>query len=244
MKKIALVSLCFLASCQNQTVQNEDRVTVAYREKATVLKALLVEKAIDWMNFQVFFRAFKKEEILEVWVKSPNNATFVLLKTFPFCINSGTLGPKRKEGDRQIPEGFYEINRFNPKSSFFLSLGLNYPNISDLKLGDKEKVGSDIFIHGGCASVGCISITDDGIKEVYLLANEAKKNGQKTIEVHIFPMKFKEKTWQTFFGEHPEWEKNRQFWQDLKKINAFFEQKKQIPNVGIDEEGRYFLQND
>ncbi len=49
---------------------------------------------------------------------------------------AGTLGPKTNAGsDYQVPEGFYYINEFNPKSSFHLSLGLNYPNASDRILG-------------------------------------------------------------------------------------------------------------
>ncbi len=54
-----------------------------------------------------------------------------LFKTYKVCALAGTLGPKRMEGDYQVPEGFYYINEFNPQSNYYLSLGINYPNESD-----------------------------------------------------------------------------------------------------------------
>lgn len=107
--------------------------------------------------------------------------------TYPFCASSGILGPKRKEGDRQIPEGIYYINHFNPVSNFHLSLGINYPNPSDKILSDPAQPGESFYIHGNCVTIGCIPISDDKIKELYILAVEAYNNGQVKIPVHIFP---------------------------------------------------------
>ena len=56
-------------------------------------------------------------------------------------MQSGTTGPKRAEGDYQVPEGFYYINEFNPNSKYHLSLGLNYPNASDKILSDSIDPG-------------------------------------------------------------------------------------------------------
>lgn len=243
MKKRLLATLVIslflgIIACQkvkNQVMNNADRVAVAYDEKEAMLKGLFAKRQVNWNNFELFFRAFKQEESLEVWGKSRDSETFVLMKTYSFCTNSGTLGPKRKEGDRQIPEGFYTINRFNPKSSFYLSLGLNYPNASDLILSDKTAPGSDIFIHGACVSVGCISITDDKIKEVYLLANEAKKHGQNGIPVHIFPFKMTDSNIKNGGAAY------RDFWKNLKVGFDFFEQKKRLFEVKVDEGGRYIL---
>ncbi|MFC7667854.1 murein L,D-transpeptidase family protein [Hymenobacter humi] len=85
-----------------------------------------------------------------------------------------------------MPEGFYQIDRFNPKSEYHLSLGLNYPNAADLALGEPDP-GGDIFIHGGEVTIGCLPITDIGIEEVYLIAVAARAAGQTLIPVHIFP---------------------------------------------------------
>ena len=51
--------------------------------------------------------------------------------SYPICAGSGDLGPKRERGDGQVPEGLYEIDRFNPTSRYHLSLRVNYPNLSD-----------------------------------------------------------------------------------------------------------------
>jgi hypothetical protein len=94
------------------------------------------------------------------------------------------------EGDYQVPEGFYFINEFNPRSNYYLSLGLNYPNPSDKLLSDTFKPGGDIYIHGSCVTVGCIPVTDQQIDELYILAAHAKNNGQDFIPVHIFPIRY------------------------------------------------------
>src|SRR5690606_40100008 len=128
-----------------------------------------------------------KEKIIEVWVKGHNTTTYQLLCRYDCCTTSGTLGPKRREGDLQIPEGVYHINHFNPQSNFHLSLGINYPNASDKILSDPSKPGGAIYIHGNCVTIGCIPITDDKIKELYIMAVEAKNSGQQKIPVYIFP---------------------------------------------------------
>jgi murein L,D-transpeptidase YafK len=244
MKKASIFLLLFLTmnACQdvkNRVLHNGDRVAAAYEEKEIMLKELVAEKGVNWNDFQLFFRVFKQEEELQVWAKSAEKADFTLIKTYPFCTNSGKLGPKRKEGDHQIPEGFYKINRFNSKSSFYLSLGVNYPNASDLILSDKTQPGSDIFIHGACVSVGCVSITDDKIKEVYLMANEAKKHGQNTIEVHCFPMKLKNNAIEKSIAKNPKFKQYESFWDDLKIGYDFFEKDKKLFKISIDERGKY-----
>ncbi|MBF9238292.1 L,D-transpeptidase family protein [Hymenobacter sp. BT683] len=137
-------------------------------------------------------RVIKTNRELEVWARNQNRGPFELLQTYPLAATSGKLGPKRRAGDRQVPEGFYEIDRFNPKSDYHLSLGLNYPNAADRALGEPQP-GGDIFIHGGEVTIGCLPITDAGIEEVYLLAVAARAAGQAAIPVHIFPFPITEK---------------------------------------------------
>src|SRR4051794_17794420 len=80
----------------------------------------------------ILIRAYKKEAEMEVWKKA-RSGRFVLLKTFPICRWSGQLGPKRKQGDRQTPEGFYTIlpKQMNPSSAYYLSFNIGYPNAYD-----------------------------------------------------------------------------------------------------------------
>ncbi len=229
----AILILFFFLSCgknNNSEYNTMTRVEAAYHENYDALKKELNVRGIGVENINLFLRAFKKEEILEVWAKNHTGNIFIKIKEYAFCATSGTLGPKRKEGDKQIPEGFYHIDRFNPKSKFYLSLGLNYPNASDLMLSDQKKPGSDIFIHGGCATVGCIPITDKKIKELYVLTSEAIKWGQKEIPVHIFPFKMTEEKVQKYGKKYPQ---HKSFWQQIRPAFLFFEKNKKLGSFPI-----------
>ena len=135
-------------------------------------------------------RSFKYDSQLEVWVKNDRKDKYKLFKTYKVCALAGTLGPKRLEGDYQVPEGFYYINEFNARSAYHLSLGLNYPNSSDKILSDANRPGGEIFIHGSCVTVGCIPLTDPMIEELYIITAHAKDQGQDFIPVHIYPVRF------------------------------------------------------
>ncbi|MDO7846971.1 hypothetical protein Q5H92_11425 [Hymenobacter sp. M29] len=162
------------------------RVRAAQAGIGAELATRLHAHALDPKKLEVFIRMIKSRAELELWARNQGGGAFQLLKTYPLSATSGTLGPKRRSGDYQVPEGFYEIDRFNPKSNYHLSLGLNYPNAADRALGEPHP-GGDIFIHGGEASIGCLPITDAGIEEVYLLAVAARAAGQAVIPVHLFP---------------------------------------------------------
>ncbi len=188
------------------------------------------------MGDKTFIRVFKAEKQLEIWVENANTKQFTLLKTYPICAASGELGRKYKEGDKQVPEGCYNIAQYNPQSSYWLSLGLNYPNDADKIVADKNAPGSDIFIHGKCASIGCMAMTDDCIKEIYPIALEANKT--ETVNVHIFPFRMNDENVRKYTANSPE---NTVFWANLQTIFHSFEEKKQIPAVKIDEKGNYLL---
>ncbi len=160
----------------------------------------------------LYLRAIKDERVLEAWVSEEAGGPFTLLDTWPVAAMSGALGPKRKEGDRQVPEGLYVIDRFNPRSQYHLSLGLNYPNASDTILGDPRSPGSDIFIHGSNKSIGCLAMTDPVIEQIYALAERAHSAGQRAIRVDIFPFRMSEARVEEMGREHPE---HAKFWRGL-----------------------------
>lgn len=219
-----------------QTQMQYQRVREAYTEKEQYLSEILREKGIKDFNLQIFIRVFKEENKLELWVKTPGQSAYQILKNYEICQSSGELGPKRMQGDRQVPEGVYYINRFNPVSFFHLSLGINYPNASDIVRGEKDYPGGNIFIHGGCATIGCIPLTDDKIKELYILAIEAYEHGQKNIPVHIYPYRFSEEKNKEKFSEYPE---HQAFWEELISIYKYFEEHKNPPIVKINSNGKY-----
>ena len=232
-----LVVTSFLLLLTNCTTSVENRFD--YEQTYQSLKTQLDQHEINLSApFKILLRAFKLEEELQVWVKSNDNLAFQHWKTYNFCKNSGTLGPKRKEGDRQIPEGFYHIDRFNPKSKYHLSLGINYPNPADLIKGDPRQPGSNIFIHGGCSTIGCITIGDNNIEELYVLAEAAKNQGQHRIAVQIFPAKLEGPQMTNICKEHPE---HTAFWQSLQLGYTLFE-REQIPAAfSISSEGAYIF---
>jgi hypothetical protein len=131
----------------------------------------------------------KHEKVLEVWTEEKGKK--IHLTTYPFTAFSGILGPKFKEGDRQIPEGIYGISYLNPNSKFHLSMRVTYPNAFDKKMARKEKrsnLGGDIMIHGSDRTIGCIPIGNDKIEELYFLA---EKVGIKNIKVILAPVDFR-----------------------------------------------------
>ncbi len=215
-----------------------ERVRTAYKDKEKEITALLKSKSLEVGKIEIYFRAFKDEGDFEVWAKSKSDQTFQLLKTYKICRASGDLGPKRKQGDLQVPEGFYSIHIFNPNSNYYLSLGVNYPNASDKKLSDKTAPGGDIFIHGKCVTIGCLPLTDSKIKEVYLLAVEAKNAGQKQIRVDIFPFRMTESNLTSFSKSYSQ---HANFWKNLKQGYDLFEKSKTTPKVSVDAKGKYLF---
>ncbi len=157
-------------------------------------------------------------------------------------MQSGTMGPKRVEGDYQVPEGFYYINEFNPYSNYHLALGLNYPNASDKILSDSLRPGGDIYIHGNRVSTGCIPIDDEPIEEVYVLASIVKNNGEDFIPVHVFPVKYNEKKSLDYLAMVTKQNQPLQkFAINLKEVFDYFEEKKQIPVILVNKNGEYII---
>lgn len=219
----------------------QSRVKTAYQEKEVVVKSYFESKNISYNGFELFLRAFKKEQSLEVWVKEIGKNEFVLLHTYEFCKSSGSLGPKREEGDRQIPEGVYYVNHFNPLSNFYLSLGLNYPNASDKVLSHKTQPGGNIYIHGNCVTVGCIPITDEKIMELYVMAVEARNNGQEKIPVHIFPTKLENGVIDSLIKEYELNDTIKSFWKNLEPVYQDFQSTKKLREVKVNRRGEYYF---
>jgi murein L,D-transpeptidase YafK len=218
------------------------RVKTAYTEKWEGLRKDLIKKEINAESFEMYVRVFKQEEKFEVWTKNKGAGSFTLFKTYPICESSGTLGPKRKQGDGQVPEGFYSIQSFNPYSSYHLSLGVSYPNASDRIVG-KSNLGGDIMIHGNCVTIGCIPLTDAYIKEVYVLAVEARNGGQASIPVHIFPCRLDQKGMDFLKDEFEGKTALLDFWSNLKSGYDHFEEYHTLPKIRVDKEGKYLVGN-
>lgn len=233
------------SSAQNSFITQEKssfRLAGIFNSKEDTLQKEFAAKGLQWPAKYVYIRSFKYDAQLEVWVKNSFKEKYKLFKTYKICMQSGTMGPKRLQGDYQVPEGFYYINEFNPHSNYHLSLGLNYPNASDRILSDSLRPGNAIYIHGSCVSVGCIPVTDDEIEEIYIIASYAKANGEDFIPVHVFPIKYSSKKSMEYFKmsarNNPSLQK---FAMELKDAYDRFEDTHQVPLVLIDRKGDYVI---
>lgn len=214
----------------------------AMKRKADTLQKQFEKKGLQWPAKYVYIRSFKYDSQLEIWVKNERKDPYKLFKTYKVCALAGSMGPKRMEGDYQVPEGFYYINEFNHNSSYHLSLGLNYPNSSDKILSDSIRPGGEIYIHGSCVTVGCIPLTDPMIEEVYIVAAHAKNQGQDFIPVHIFPIRFNVKKSVEYLEKLTKDDNSlKQFASNLEDAFNYFEKYKQLPLVMVGEKGEYIV---
>lgn len=181
----------------------------------------------------VFIRAYKRERRLEVFVKGRDDGAFHWFRSYPIAAASGKPGPKLREGDKQVPEGFYLVTpeAMNPDSRFHLSFNIGYPNPFDRF---HKRTGSLIMIHGGRASTGCLAMTDPAIEEIYTLCDAALRSGQMAIPVHLFPFRMTD----AGLSKHPEnpW---RGFWDNLREGHDWFEKNRIPPAAIVTREGKY-----
>lgn len=135
------------------------------------LSPLFAKAGIRYPPKQLALLAFKDNKMLELWAAN-HDENYALIKRYPIKAASGKLGPKLKEGDKQVPEGIYNITHFNPNSAYHLSMQLNYPNAFDLKHAKAEgrnEPGTNIFIHGRAVSIGCLAMGDQAIEQLFSL---------------------------------------------------------------------------
>jgi len=179
----ALAGAFALAGCDTDGVTIPSK---ALKELSPETQALLEQKHMP-KESSMLARIFKEEAELEIW-KVDDTGRYALLKTYPICRWSGDLGPKVKEGDRQAPEGFYNITPglMNPNSAYYLSFNLGYPNAFDRA---HDRTGAQLMVHGDCSSRGCYAMTDDQISEIYALARESFFGGQKSFQVQAYPFR-------------------------------------------------------
>ena len=175
----------------------------------------------------ILIRIFKEESVLEVWKPQKSTGRYALLKTYDICKWSGDLGPKKVEGDRQAPEGFYTITpaQMNPKSNYYLSFNLGYPNDYDRSLG---RTGSHLMVHGACSSRGCYSMDDAQIQEIYTLARLAFQGGQRAFQVQAYPFRMTPENMAKHRGDA-----NMAFWKMLKEGYDHFDVLKQPPKIDV-----------
>ena len=234
---ISLLSLGPLASCEEKEKAAPLRIDRsippgeprARAAAANVRPSLERDLAAVGLRFgdPVFLRAFKEENVLEIFVRNRATGKFDLFRSYPVAAASGTLGPKLAEGDSQVPEGFYFVPpaAMKPDSQFHLAFNIGYPNEFDRA---HQRTGTVIMVHGNRVSIGCLAMTDRKIEEIYTLCAAAHAGGQPYFRIHLFPFRMTHERMAKAAGDP-----NESFWQNLKEGHDLFEQNRVPPNVSV-----------
>ena len=220
----AFAATLALAGCDEQFDASNGRSLQPIAQKTLALMDQMSTSA----SAPIVFRAYKKEAEFEIW-KQKSDGQYALLKTYPMCRWSGQLGPKKREGDRQVPEGFYAISpgQMNPNSSYYLSFNVGYPNAYDRAW---DRGGASIMVHGICSSAGCFSMTDPQIAEIYAIARESFNAGQREIQFQSYPFRMTTEN----LAKH-RLDPNIAFWKELKNGSDHFEvTKAEVPVLVCD----------
>jgi murein L,D-transpeptidase YafK len=106
------------------------------------------------------------------------------LRVYTVSLGFSPEGDKARQGDGRTPEGHFRIDRKNPRSRFYLALGIDYPHRENLVRAAAAGVspGGDIFIHGQPRGVsgrqrinydwtaGCIAVSNAVMDELWTVA--------------------------------------------------------------------------
>jgi hypothetical protein len=203
------------SSAKNQTVADRvDQYGPAVRKR---LAPDFERAGVAYPPKKLTLVGLKQESRMELWASDPP----VFLKSYPILRASGVLGPKLKEGDLQVPEGLYRIESLNPNSHFHLALRVDYPNAHDKSMGKRDgrrDLGSDIMIHGGNCSIGCLAMGDEAAEDLFVLAAET---GIEHISVILSPVDFRKRDLPEDMPTVPAWtpELYTSIRQELKKLD-------------------------
>jgi len=213
--------LAALSTNATQTMTGEKTVSDCLSEYGNVVHARLQprfrEIGVAYPPKKLVLVGLKQERQLEIWV-SDGSHDFRFLKTYPILAASGTSGPKLKQGDRQVPEGLYQIESLNPNSRFHLALRVNYPNDFDKEHGRSDgrtNLGGDIMIHGAAASIGCLAMGDQAAEDLFVLAAETDI---KNISLILAPVDFRIRDLPPNSAPSPPW--TSELYAEIKKALA------------------------
>jgi hypothetical protein len=159
---------------------------------------------ISWPPARVVLAAIKSERVLYAYAAAAGG-DLAFLRSYPILGASGVLGPKLREGDRQVPEGVYPIESLNPNSRYHLSLRIGYPSEFDREMARREgrtDLGGDIMIHGGSASIGCLAMGDGAAEDLFVLVAAA---GAENARAVLSPVDFRKDPAPAGLPREPAW---------------------------------------
>lgn len=182
----------------------EQRLQLIEPASSERLKERFKTANVPYPPADVTLVGLKAEKRLQLYARAAGK-DWQLVHSYPVLAASGTHGPKLREGDRQVPEGLYDIDLLNPNSKFSVSMRVNYPNDFDKAMAAREKrtdpLGGAIMIHGRASSIGCLAMGDPAAEELFVLAHAI---GIERVKVIIAPVDFRVKAWPTL-EKAPAW---------------------------------------
>jgi hypothetical protein len=191
-----------IASAQTKTI--DERVAEFGASVDARLAPFFHGEKIAYPPQQLVLIGLKNEKQMELWAGG-ENGKLKFIRSYPILAASGTSGPKLREGDGQVPEGFYKIESLNPNSRFHLALRVGYPNDFDrarAKEDHRKKLGGDIMIHGNHVTIGCLAMGDEAAEDLFVLAAKA---GIANIRVILSPVDFRTGADVELQAELPRW---------------------------------------
>ena len=145
--RYSLLLLIFTFTCLSEGAAaaaplTEQQVLDKYRAKVeSRLLPRFRYAGVDWPPQELQLLVIKETRQMELWARSESGWHYI--RDYRIKGMSGGLGPKLKEGDRQVPEGSYRISRLNPNSSFHLSMKVDYPNAHDRKMAQRDQSSAE-----------------------------------------------------------------------------------------------------
>jgi murein L,D-transpeptidase YafK len=149
------------------TLPQTERVTMRTTENLPVVDKVVVHKA---------------ERRLDLLQRG------TVVRTYKVALGLNPIGTKERSGDFRTPEGAYRLVRRNPRSDYFLSMQVSYPNDTDLKHAKRNHwdTGGSIMIHGLPNQLkhdpsyyesrdwtdGCIAVSNSDMLEIWLLVQD------------------------------------------------------------------------
>ncbi len=170
----------------------EDASASLEQKVGAQVRSRVAKAGLQYPPQRLVIVGLKEERFLEVWA-SPGRDIWLPIADYPVLAASGELGPKLRDGDRQVPEGIYEVVSRKPRGAHDFELELSYPNEFDQARAaetGRTDLGGEIFIHGGDVSTGSLAVGDDAIEELFLLVGDV---GLANVRVIIAPRDLRRK---------------------------------------------------
>jgi L,D-transpeptidase catalytic domain len=206
----------------------------ARARRMPAIEQLFADAGVSYPAAQVLFRVFKKENKLEVWANDKKGTALKPIATYGICYASGDVGPKRHEGDLQVPEGFYKLSYIWADTDYHLAMYVSYPNVFDRR-ESPTRPGGDILIHGSCVSIGCISMSDERIEELWTIVQPLYARGD-VVELHVFPSRDMKA-----LMDDPKYAEQVPFWRLIEPAREKFDTDHLIPKISFDGRGNYTI---